>query len=209
MAEKLSFTARRIKEIKPPKNGKVYFRDTGCKSLELCVTAAGSKTFYCYRRIDGRPQRIRLGTHEELTVDSARKAIYAILAEVAAGRDPVAERRQRKQEAKLKDVWGDWFENHAKLRKRTWADDQRMWEKYFVPLHTMRLSRLTVSRITKWHSQLGRDSGHHQANRCRTLLSSLLNYSVKIEILVSNPCKSIRSGFPSMTLLKGCGDRPG
>lgn len=50
-----------------------YYYDAKEKGLILAVTAAGSKTFYLYKRIEGRPERLLLGKFPDLTVENARK----------------------------------------------------------------------------------------------------------------------------------------
>lgn len=197
MAEKFAFTIRRVKEIEPPEKGRCYYRDSKAPGLELCVSKTGSKTFYFYRRIDGQPSRIRLGTSEELTVDMAREATKAIIGEIAVGKNPAADRRLRKQEKTLSDVWDDWFTVHCKPRKKTWKDDERQYKKYLAPFHSTKLSRLTSAKIAKWHAKLG-EKRPVQANRAKTLLSTLMNYAVKLGILTANPCRSV-SSFPEQS----------
>lgn len=195
MAEKFKFTMRRIREIKPPESGRDYCRDLGCKGLEVCVSATGSKTYYFYRRIAGKPRRIRIGTADSMTVEDARHAVATIMGEVATGRDPAEERRLKKNEKTLAELFDDWLEVHAKPRKKTWADDERQFKRYLEPFHAVRLSTITASRIARWHVQLGKDSGPVQANRVKTLLGTVLAFGVKLGLLTTNPAKSV-SSFP-------------
>ena len=195
MSEKIAFTVRRLSEIEPPSKGRKYVYDTKTPGLALCITAAGSKTYYLYKWYDGRPTRMRLGTMEELSVDAARDAAKEALGKIAAGDDPAAERRARRKERRLSEIWDDWLEVHAKPRKKTWKDDERQYNKYLAPFHSLRLSSLTAAKIAKWHAKTGRDAGHVQANRAKSLLSTLLNYAVKFNLLSVNPVKSVPS-FP-------------
>ncbi len=49
------FTVARITGLKPPVKGRDYHYDERVAGLCVCVTAAGSKTFYLYRWYDGKP----------------------------------------------------------------------------------------------------------------------------------------------------------
>ena len=65
-----------------------YYYDAREKGLMLAVTAAGSKTFYLYKRIEGRPERLLLGEFPDLTVENARKLAASAKGEIAMGENP-------------------------------------------------------------------------------------------------------------------------
>ena len=60
-ADKFNFTVAGLNAVQPPAQGRLYVYDAKTAGLCLCVTSAGSRTFYLYRRIEGIPKRIRLG----------------------------------------------------------------------------------------------------------------------------------------------------
>ena len=72
---KINLTKTAIQAIEPPASGRTYTYDTKQPGLAVCTTAAGTKTFYLYRKVNGKPERIRLGVWPELTVEQAREAI--------------------------------------------------------------------------------------------------------------------------------------
>ena len=185
--------------MQPPNSGRQYIYDAKTAGLAICITAAGGKTFYFYRWSAGKPVRIRLGKFSDLSIDQARKAAAEFTGEQAKGVDLAAERRAKRQEQTLKELWGDWLEVHAKPRKRTWKDDERQWKKYIADTFgTRRLSSLRTSELAKWHAKIGKDSGHIQANRAKALLATLLNHAVRIGLLVANPCRSVPN-FPEQS----------
>ena len=185
--------------LQPPANGRQYVYDEKAAGLAICITATGGKTFYLYRWSAGRPVRVRLGKFPNLSISQARDAAAELTGELAKGVDLVAERRAKRQERTLKELYDDWLEVHAKPRKRTWKDDERQWNKYIADTFgTRRLSSLKTSEIAKWHAKTGKDSGHVQANRAKALLATLLNHAVRIGLLVANPCRSAPN-FPEQS----------
>ena len=199
MPEKIAFTRARLAALQPPSVGRKYIYDSKTAGLALCISAAGGKVFYLYRWSAGKPVRIKLGKFADLSVDDARDAAKELIGEQAKGVDLVAERRAKRQERTLKELWDDWLEVHAKPRKRTWKDDERQWKKYIADTFgSRRLSSLKTSEITKWHAKMGKDSGHFQANRAKALLATLLNHAVRIGLLVANPCRSVPN-FPEQS----------
>lgn len=129
---RFSFTQQRLAKLQPPETGRRYVHDTQTSGLILCVTAAGSKTFYSLRRIGGRAGRtvrVMLGKFPPMTVDDARKAAVAVIGDIANGKDPQAERQSRRHEQTIAGLWGFWL-THAKTRKRTWQEDERLYGKF-------------------------------------------------------------------------------
>ena len=122
MSTKFPFSKARLQALEAPTKSRVYLYDSKTPSLALCVTPAGSKTFYVYRKIQGRPERIRLGTFGELTVEAARTAARALVGHIARGGDPVGERERARAVATLKGLFERWGELHASIHRRTWGD---------------------------------------------------------------------------------------
>ena len=192
MSTKFPFSKARLQALEPPVKSRVYYRDSKTPSLTLCVTPAGSKTFYVYRKIHGRPERIRLGTFKEMTVEQARTAARALVGHIAKGGDPVAERERARAMATLAGLFERWGELHASIHRRTWGEDQRVFRKYLTPFHGRRLNRIAPVEVAGWHGDVGEQHGPIQANRALTLLSTLYNFSPKLGYDGPNPCRGIR-----------------
>ncbi len=78
-----------------------FLWDDELRGFGLKVTPAGRKSYLVQYRSGGRvapTKRITIGTHGELTPEQARQEAKRLLADVARGRDPAAERaRQRRR----------------------------------------------------------------------------------------------------------------
>ncbi len=91
-------------------NGKRQsFWDSELRGFGLVVQPSGAKSYVVrYYTPSGRDRRLTLGRHGELTPDQARKRAADVLAEVRAGRDPLAEREASRRAvtvAELADVY--------------------------------------------------------------------------------------------------------
>ena len=74
MATQVNFTKRKIAALDAPETSRrVEYRDSKRRGLTLHVSRTGRKVFYLYRKISGRPERIRLGVFPDTTVENARK----------------------------------------------------------------------------------------------------------------------------------------
>ena len=175
-----------------PSSGRVYHHDARTPGLTLCVTAAGSKVFYFYKWMEGRPERIRLGKFGEVTLDSARKAAVEWAGKVAGGKVPAAERRAKRESPTLGELFDHWWEVHSKPHKKTWADDERMFKKYLRKYKTRRLAKITKAHVQRWHAKWGDDHGPYMANRVRALLSAMYDSADDLEYAGPNPCTGVR-----------------
>ena len=77
----INFTKAALEKIKPPikpkeAKGGVFdtYKDTKEKGLVLLVSHGGAKSFYLYKKVNGKPERIKLGSFPDMSVENARKA---------------------------------------------------------------------------------------------------------------------------------------
>ncbi len=186
------FSVNRLRKLPVPDRGRVYHYDERTAGLCVCVTHTGTQTFYVYRKIDGRPQRMRLGKFPDVSIDAARKAASEFSGEIAAGRDPAAERKARRESPTLESLFSHWWETHSKPHKKTWADDKRIFEKYLGTHRNRRLAKIAKADVQRWHTALGTDCGPYQANRVRALLSAMYGVAADLGFDGPNPCNGVR-----------------
>ncbi len=186
------FTVARLQAIERPDKGRVYHYDEKSPGLCVCVTHTGRRTFYFYKKIDGRPQRIRLGRFPGVSIGDARDAVAEMSGEVARGADPAEERRARRESPSLQDLFDHWWETHSKPHKRTWEDDKRIFDKYLGRHRNRRLATITKADVQRWHTAFGADHGPYQANRIRALLSAMYGLATDLGHDCPNPCVGVR-----------------
>src|SRR3989339_2123250 len=69
---RLKFTKAGLAKLPIPASGRQYHYDTVQPGLTICVSSAGGRVFYVYKWVSGKPERIRLGTFPDLSVENAR-----------------------------------------------------------------------------------------------------------------------------------------
>jgi integrase len=190
-----SFTHSRLESIKPPKSGRDSYRDTKVAGLYFVITANASKSFYFVKRIERQPRRIRIGGFPDITIDEARKEAQRFNGEIAKGENPHTTRRNKTNVPTLKELFDYWLTTHAKIHKKSWEADVRLFNKYCTSLHNKQLTQLTKSDIVKWHQQLGEKHGQYMANRVYALVRSLFHVGDELGYTGTNPCVGVRM-FP-------------
>jgi integrase len=192
------FTKAALERLVPPASGRDEHHDTGQPGLTLRVSPSGAKVFYVYKRVGGRPERLRIGAFPELDVPAARKAALARLGEIALGRNPAAERRARAERGTaatpktLADLWELYLQRHSKPRLKSSAANEWRWRKHLGPeLGNRRLASLHRGDVEDFVVRIKETSGPAEANNCGVLLRSMLGKAVEWELLTANPARGV------------------
>jgi integrase len=193
MAQELNFTKTALAALPPAPDGKrVYYRDTKTNALQLQVTAKGAKTFYVYRWVQGRPERIRIGAFPDMTVERARKEAQQVNGQIAAGQNPNDARRAVREEMTLQDLFDLYMKRHAKVHKTSWAEDQAQFDRYLSGWKDRKLSRIRKADIQALHAKIGADVGTYAANRLLALLHTVYNKAADWGWEKANPAHGIK-----------------
>jgi integrase len=190
---RFAFTAAALAKLKcPAGSDRLYVYDQRTPGLALCVTAAGARTFYVYRRVDGRPQRVRVGRFPGLSIEQARRQAAQVNAAIARGEDPQAERRRRRVESTVGELFAHFLEAHAKLHKKSWRQDQDQYDLYLSDWKSRRLSAVRRADVAALHAKVGRERGHYAANRLLSLLSSMFAKARDLGHAGENPARGVK-----------------
>jgi integrase len=193
MQNRINFTKAAVEAMECPADRPyVCFYDTKRAGLCVLVTRNGHKAFYLYRRIDGRPERVRLGSFPPLTVEQARESADRENGRIAEGQNPAELRRRQRGEMTLADVFARYLDEHAKVHKRTWEDDQAQYDLHLAGLKGRKLSAISRRDVTKVHTDLGATKPY-AANRILALLSKVYAFAAAhFDYAGPNPCKGVK-----------------
>jgi integrase len=193
-------------------------RDTEVRGFVLVVTPAGSKSYAVdYRAGSGRgspKRRLTIGKHgSPWTPETARNRAKLLLAEVAAGCDPAARRREDRKAltfAELIDLYLSEGAGHKKAS--TLKTDQGRVEHHLRPLlgamRADRVARADVERMrdavttgkTAEKIETGKKrragsmttGGKGAAAQCVALASSVFAFAVARGLCASNPARGVK-----------------
>ena len=194
MANQLKFTDKAIAGLPtPPKDVRTEYADTEINGLRLRVSPTGVKTFCLLRRVKNGPmERITLGRFPDIKTEKARAEAQKLIGAIAEGKNPAELRRIHRGEMTFSALFADYLKLHAKLKKRTWKEDEQKYRDYLAkPLGKRLISSLGRHDLAAIHSKLTRDGHPVLANRVKDLLSSVFGRAVKWGLLDTNPAKGI------------------
>ena len=191
-------TKRTIDALPIPASGRSIVFDQDVRGFYLETTATGARSFYLYRKVNGRPRRVRLGGYPETTPEAARKMVQKTAGEIAEGRDPNAERRRRRQPDRTDPTLGELvahtLEQHWKPNCRTWKEQERLFEKYTPKAwKSRRISTLSKIDVLERHRSVGKENGPYVANRWRGVLHRLFEVAAEdFDFVGGNPVRKVK-----------------
>ena len=192
-ANRINFTKASLLALKLPADGKrAYYHDTKESGLIIDVRSTGTKTFYLYKKINGRPERIYLGQYPDMSVENARKAAATKKGQIADGKNPQDAKRKIRAEMTLGELFVMYMERHSKLHKKSWQFDEREFNKYLSHWFKRKLSDITRNEVQKLHTQIGKDNGLYQANRILERVRGIYNKAIEWGWEGQNPAARIK-----------------
>ncbi len=185
----MKFTDRSIRNLKLRSQRYEVWEDNG-KGFGIRVSPKGRKTWIFLYRFKKRPRRMSFGTYPSVSLAMAHKRHAKAVAQlVEEGIDPGAIKRQETARARtaptIPDLADEYMEFHAKKKKRSWREDQRMLDVYVLP----KWKKLKVEGIRRRDLVLLLDdiNAPIQANRVLALVRKMFNFAIDRGILEATP----------------------
>ena len=144
-----------------------------------------------YRTEAGTKKFLTLGNFGELTVDEARRLAKDKLSDVRHGRDPQAERQDKRHEMTF-DELADRYLDHYKDRKKSWKDDNQRLRDHLRPVIGKRkLSEITLMQLQRLQTKINTKCSPATTNRCTALVKHIFNTAIKWGYLSSSPARHL------------------
>jgi integrase len=183
------FTERRVADLKPQaKRYTVY--DDRTKGLAIRIDPNNAKVYFWFRSVRGKPVWRSLGTHPEMTVESARteaSRLNVLLKdwkdEGFKGPSPFASRTPQSSGAPTFAELVDAYVNQhvRETANRPEAAEARirwMMKKFFGGWSERRIDEITVEDVLRVKNACGQK--RHMANRCTEFVRTVYNWAAKV-----------------------------
>ena len=175
---------------------KVAIYDKTCRGLILDVRPTGTKTFFLrYKAERGKTQQIKLGRASYLKLSKARVMARQILADVAMGKDPQAQKKELEKVPTFEDFAWNSYLPYVQGYKRSWVTDLSFLRTHLVPrFGKLHLDQITRDGIMTLHQeQIANGAAPASANRLVILLRYMFNLAIQWETrgVSDNPTKGV------------------
>ena len=196
-SRRVSFTARGVGRIAPEPQPVDWF-DVTTPGLALRVMPGGARTWYAFYRKGKVTRRVKLGTWPALGLSTARRIARQTRVRVETeGADPAHERHAARAVFTVGDLAQIYIEQYAKLRKKSWREDQWKLAKYILPAWTSRpVTEITRMDVHELLDVIVADGSPVQANRVQALISKLWAFAVDRGYVEANPCYRMAKPAP-------------
>lgn len=194
----MRFTKEAIEALPRPADGKRrYYYDTRITGFAVAVQPSGSKSFYLYRKVNGKPQRVLLGRFPDLTFEQAKKKAEALIGEIVAGLDPSERRARERAEWTFDQMFEFYMTQHAKARKRSWQRDQQNYDNHLkARLGSLPISKVSKAIVRETFMSIRTNAGPYAANRLLALISVVFTIADDHDVFKGpNPAKGIEPFF--------------
>ena len=150
--------------------------DRDVRGFGVRIYPSGKKTYLVQYRAGRRTRRVTIGQHGVLTTDEARREAKQLLASVARGDDPSAQRQAKRHAPTVAGLCDRFLEEYVDQHcKPTTARDYHSIIRRFIrpKLGPIAIAEVTRADVVAFHHDLR--STPYQANRAASMLSKLFN----------------------------------
>jgi integrase len=193
----MKLTKAVIDKLPVPGGGYALYRDDELPGFGVRVTHAGVKSFFLEKRIHRKVKRLTIGRYGVLTAEQARREAVKLLARIAGGGDPIADKAQGRLESVS---LGEAFESYLKTRsalKPLTVRDMHVAMKGFQDWMKKPLLSITRDMIARRHRELG-EASQARANLAMRYLRAIINFAMAEytdargkPLLTDNPVKKL------------------
>jgi integrase len=166
--------------------------------LYMVVQPSGAKSWALRYRARGKPKKLTIGPYPLVAIAEARRRATAALGDVAAGRDPAAEKTSARAAARAEKedmvdaVVNDFVKLYAARNTRDWRETERILKKDVVSRwHGRRLGEIERKHVAKLLDEMIYRGAPVGANRVFAQLRKMCSWAVERGIIQLNPCQGI------------------
>ena len=156
----------------------------------MIVQPSGAKSWALRYRALGKPKKLTIGPYPLVAIAEARRRATAALGDVAAGKDPAAEKTSARAAARAKSddmvdaVANGFIKLYASRNTRDWRETQRILKKDVVSRwRGRRLGEIERKHVAKLLDEMIDRGAPVGANRVFAQLRKMCSWAVEREIV--------------------------
>lgn len=169
-------------------------QDTKVSALRLCVFPTNVKTFYLYRKILGKAQRIKIGRYPTITIEQARKKAVMLNAQIELGENLILKEKESKNRMTFNQLFDRYCREHLELHRKGSGEIKKLAELHIFPtIGSNKLDEVSRDRVAKMFRDIASRRGKGAANRVISYVSATFNFGISRDLFSGlNPCLGIK-----------------
>lgn len=186
------FTDKHIRSLKP-KDKPYDMREKSGEGFGIRVLPSGTKTWFTIYRRGKEKARLGHGQYPAVSLADARALHRQARDLLKQGKDPAEIKRKEKVAETVAELAKQYIERWAKLRKRSWKEDERILYKDVLPAWGKRRAKeITRKDIIALLEKIAK-RGPVMANRTFACIRKMYGWAVSVGILETSPCYGIQA----------------
>jgi integrase len=192
----MKFTDKYVKSLKPKETR--YDVNAG-DGFVIRVFPSGAKSWLYVYRLHGRLRRMTLGTYPAMSLKKAKSAhaeAYNLRHNdhIDPGQQKHLLQAEEVNAPTVNKLALEYIKRHAKLRKRSWEEDQRMLEKDVLPyIGKYKVSEVTRRDIIAILDRIIDRGAGVVANRTFEVIRRMFNFAIERSIIENTPCYMVKA----------------
>jgi integrase len=195
----LAFNDKQIQAFKP-RLKRYEIIEPGRSGLRLRVSPNGLKVFVFVFRFEGRLCRLTLNTYTEGAgaLADARASLAEARQQLRQKINPAALKQSQQLEhvsaPTVATLAETYLERHAKARKQSWPEDERILNKDVLPDWKHRkAAAITTADVNAVLDAIVDRGSPVAANRTLAVIRKMFNFALQRGLVTSNPCQGIEA----------------
>ena len=171
---KVKLTKSVVDSIPRPESGQVDYWDTELKGFGLTV-GAKTKTYFVWRRVNGKLRKTVIGRHNEVPIQKAREHAAELLVEMRKGINPNDKKRVPFEHTiTLRKAYDEYVKVRA-IKPRTVVNDISLLNCHLYDWMDKPIADISKDMVSKRHRDLRDKKGNHTANNVFRMLNRVYN----------------------------------
>ncbi|MBV8548779.1 MAG: tyrosine-type recombinase/integrase [Alphaproteobacteria bacterium] len=162
------------------------------------VSPRGTKTWVWVYHFQGRSRRLTIGTYPKIGLADARIKLATANKLLKQGVDPAEQEVRRNKAERLAETVSElveaYLDKHARPKKRSAAEDERMLRKDVLPAWGRRkANNITRKDVIALLDRIVDRGAGVSANRTLATVRKMFNWAVSRDLVPANPCAAIEA----------------
>jgi integrase len=186
---RIHLTHRTLRALETEKSQETFWDDS-LHGFGVRVSGTSSRKSFIlrYRGRNGKRPRLTIGTYPAISLADARDTARELLVEAARGNDPADARKKHRTGDTFADLAQLYLERHAKVKKRSWREDERKLDKDLLPRWgSWKAVDVKRADVLEMLDEIVDRGAPITANRTLALVSKIYNFGMARGIIEANP----------------------
>ncbi|WP_334130209.1 tyrosine-type recombinase/integrase [Sneathiella sp.] len=189
---KLQITDKGIAKLTAIDGKRTEYWDKLLPGFGVRVSDRGTKSFVVMYWIHRRKRRVTIGSYPSMSLKDARGQARELIEKVSLGEDPAGDRRRAGRPQTMGDLADEYLERHAKIKKKSWRQDEGQLERDVLPEWRNRdLTTIKRSDVIWLLDRIEARGSPISANRMLALLRKMYNWAISKDLVDENPAYGV------------------